>query len=124
MAFSSIDIVKGQKFEADFYVREDNGIEYKNLQGAVASIDIRNIDTKQSANITSQLTIQKDADDIWFVRMTIQPNITGSMQTIIEGADDRYLHRSPYYGILKIDNMQGEQSPVLVHFDKINVIQG
>ena len=124
MAFSSMDIIKGQQFEADFYVRDDNGIEYKNLQGANAEFDMRWLDSKNSANVSSSMSIRQDDEEIWFARMIISSSVTNSLSTIVEGEDDGYMHRSPYYGVLAINNVAGETSPILLHIDKVNVVKG
>lgn len=122
MAFTSMDIIKGKTFEADFYIREDNGIFIKSLSNFTSgTLEIRNIDTKaiSSTHAVRAVTLE---DGKHYIKLTIPANTTNTFTTDIEGRDDGYLHRSPYYGILTV-NISGE-SPILSHIDKINIIEG
>ena len=124
MPFTSMDIIKNKKFEADFYVRNDNGIEIRDLTGSTPAFEIRHINDKTLENCQCITSINTDEDGNSFVKLNISSSETNKLDTIIEAVDDGYLHRSPYYGILTINNIRTSPETVTSYIDKINVIEG
>ena len=115
-----MDIIKGEPYVGSFYVRDDSGMFVRDLSnvGSGSKITMYNIDDKTFAG-EYPLSMDTSVVGKHCAKLNMTTYQTGSLKTIIEGGDDRFMHMAPYYGVIKI-NFPGE--PVLAQVDKINVI--
>jgi hypothetical protein len=122
MGFASLDIVQGIKFEAFYFIRDDTGLFYRDLTGATAKFEIFKLEDK-SFVYSPTATVNTVEAGKHFVKVEIPANDTRTYFTpTIEDEDDGRLRRSGYYGVLTVDNVNGETAPIIGYISKINVV--
>ena len=122
MGFNSVDIVQGEDYTSNFYVKTDDGIFNRDMFSASGTYEILRLD--DNSHVLTR-TLVLDTSTLGFHKAIF--NLSGAdsnrlLEQTVEGAEDQYAKRSGYYGKIVLNNVTGITGPVLSVINKIRVI--
>ena len=121
MGFNSIDIVKGDVYTNDFYLKMDDGIFNRTLEGSNGTFAVYEMDTDVLI-FTAGLAVDIAEEGFNKAVVTLSAGQTMLLDKIVEDAEDQYLKRSGYWGKVTLNEVPGGPNPILAIVNKINVL--